>query len=331
RRVPGGTSGWHRAVLFSGTPAGPPMGPASAARPSNRAIATAVFAAQPPLTTKNPLAWTLPSGCGNSSTRNTSSSTMIPAHRIRGARSADDIGAVLDITADDVMGDRNRRRSCQPLRVLPIEHQGEFFAIEPARVFQFFTVNDDRLGQRLNVTTDHDRRRKWPRLRSEITHAPAGNANLFQHFTAHRLFDAFAGLREPGETRPHGRREAARTPEHATFTGNRKHDDDRIGAREMLGPAGRAVARPACLSQFGSRAAIRAVPMTRVPAEQRFSFGQGRQMIRPHHALHCDRAQIGDLKIIARFELLHRVLVETEPEPWRPIGEPEKHDFTDRT
>src|SRR5215472_15414429 len=122
------------------------MGPASAARPSSRAIATAAFAAQPPLTAKNPLAWTLPSGCGNSSTRNTSSSTMMPAHKMRGTRSADDIGAVLDITADDVMSDRNRGRGRQSLRMLSVEHQGELFAIEPARVFQFFAVNDDRFG-----------------------------------------------------------------------------------------------------------------------------------------------------------------------------------------
>src|SRR5262249_61802832 len=107
------------------------MGPASAARPSNRAIATAAFAAQPPLTTKNPLAWTLPSGCGNSSTRNTSSRTMIPAHKMRGARSADDIGTVLDITADDVMSGRNRRRGREALRMLSVEHQRVAFPIDP--------------------------------------------------------------------------------------------------------------------------------------------------------------------------------------------------------
>src|SRR5271166_4999524 len=68
-----------------------------------------------------------------------------------------------------------------------------------------------------------------------------------------------------------------------------------------------------------------------MPAEQRFSFGQWRQMIRGHHGLHRDRAQIGDLKIIARLQLFHRVLVEAERKPWRRIGEPEKYDFTDRT
>src|SRR5690242_3996264 len=316
---------------FSSTPAGPPIGPASAARPPNRAIATAAFAAQPPLTTKNPLACTLPSGCGNSSTRNTSSSTMMPAHRMRGARSADDIGAILDVTADDVMGNRNRRRGRQPLRVLPVEHQGELLAIEPARVFQFLTVDDDGLRQRLGVTADHDRRRERPRLGGKITYTPARNANFFEDFTADGLFEAFAGFGEAAQTRPHRRCEAARTAEYATLTGNREHDDDGVGAREMLGPAGRTVAPPARLGQRGCCAAIRAEPMTRMPAEQRFSFGQWRQMIRGHHALHSDRTQIGDLKVIARFKLLHRVLVETEAKPRRAIGKPEKYDFTDRT
>src|SRR5262249_47855378 len=57
-------------------------GPASAARPPSRATATAALAAQPPLTMKKLCAWVFASGCGKRSTRNTSSSTMIPAHKI---------------------------------------------------------------------------------------------------------------------------------------------------------------------------------------------------------------------------------------------------------
>ena len=98
----------------------------------------------------------------------------------------------------------------------------------------------------------------------------------------------------------------------------------------MLGPAGRTVAPPTRLGQRACCAAIRAEPVTRMPAEQRFGFGQWRQMIRGYHALHSDRTQIGDLKVIARFKLLHRVLVETEAKPRRGIGKPEKYDFTDR-
>src|SRR5262245_30708818 len=67
---------------FESSPGGPPSGPASAARPPSRATATAALAAQPPLTMKKLCAWVFASGCGKRSTRNTSSSTMIPAHKI---------------------------------------------------------------------------------------------------------------------------------------------------------------------------------------------------------------------------------------------------------
>src|SRR5215468_9950777 len=48
----------------------------------SRATTTAALAAQPPLTMKKLCAWVFASGCGKRSTRNTSSSTMIPAHKI---------------------------------------------------------------------------------------------------------------------------------------------------------------------------------------------------------------------------------------------------------
>ncbi len=70
--------------LIGSCPAGPPSGPAKLASPPSRAIATAALAAQPPPTVTNSDAIALPSGAGNSSTRNTSSSTAMPVHRMRG-------------------------------------------------------------------------------------------------------------------------------------------------------------------------------------------------------------------------------------------------------
>src|SRR5580658_7459905 len=137
---------------LASSPAGPPIGPASAARPPSRAIATAAFAAQPPLTTKKPLASTLPSAAGNSSTRKTSSSTMMPAQSTHGAFprivSTEDIGAFLDETADNVMGDGVRHGRGESLRVFAQQHQHQLFAIEPARFLKFAAVNDDVLAQR---------------------------------------------------------------------------------------------------------------------------------------------------------------------------------------
>src|ERR1700733_6305687 len=219
---------------LASSPAGPPIGPASAARPPSRATATAAFAAQPPLTTKKSLACTLPSGRGNSSTRNTSSSTIMPAQRMRGAESAEDIAAVLDIVADDVVSDRDRRRRGQALRMLPLEHQCELVAVKPARVFKLVAVHDNGVGQRLGMAADHDRRRKRPRLRGEIAYAPAVDTGLLGHFAPHRFLDGFPRLGEAGQARPHGRREAPRAAKHAAFTQDHQHDHDRIGARKML-------------------------------------------------------------------------------------------------
>src|SRR5262249_44036934 len=67
--------------------AGRTAGPASVGRPPSRATATAALAAQPPLTMKKLCAWVFASGCGKRSTRNTSSSTMMPAHKIARALS----------------------------------------------------------------------------------------------------------------------------------------------------------------------------------------------------------------------------------------------------
>src|SRR4051812_37249003 len=144
---------------FASSPAGPPSGPASAARPPSRAIATAALAAQPPLTTKNLLACTLPSGGGKLSTRNTSSSTVMPAHRMRGGSAATpasikDIAAAFDEVTDDVVGDGDGRRRGEALRVLAQQHHRQLLAIEPAGIFELGPVDHDVVRQRLGVTAD---------------------------------------------------------------------------------------------------------------------------------------------------------------------------------
>src|SRR5215472_1284579 len=312
---------------LSSCPAGPPMGPARKARPPSLAIATAALAAQPPLTTKKPLACTLPSGWGNSSTRNTSSKTMMPAQRIRGARSAEDIGTSLYVAANNMMGDRDRRRRGKPLRVLAVEHQGQFFPIEPARVFKFFTIDDDSGPQRLGIAADHDRRRERPRLRCEIAHPAARNSHFFRHLSPHCLFDRFAGFGETGKARPHAWREPTRATEHAALARNHQHDHDRIGTRKMLGTAGRTIAPPAAFGRRRRSAAVRAKAVPRMPTEKRLGLGERRQMVRRDHALHRDRAKIGDFKVIARFQSFKRMLIEAESEARRRVGQSEEDDF----
>src|ERR1700680_2405992 len=182
---------------LASSPAGPPIGPASEARPRRRTIATAALAAQPPLTTKNPVACTLPSGCGNCSTRNTSSSTMMPVQRMRGASGEDmsikNLAAVLDEAANKMMRDGDRRRCGQAVGMAAAEHQRQFLAGKPARVLDLTAVDDDGVRQRLRMAADHQRARERPRLRHGIGDLAAADAGFFQHLAPHSFFDFFAG------------------------------------------------------------------------------------------------------------------------------------------
>src|SRR5262249_59242221 len=126
--------------------------PAICAGPPSRAIAPAALAAQPPPTARNSLACALPSGGGNSSTRNTSSSTAMPVHKMRGLDRS--IGRAplpggsspeeplpaakrlsLDPGADDVMRDRDRGRRTEAVGMPTQQHQRHLLALEPARAF----------------------------------------------------------------------------------------------------------------------------------------------------------------------------------------------------
>src|ERR1700720_1826067 len=123
-------------------------------------MATAALAAQPPPTATNSLAMALPSGGGNSLTRNTSSSTAMPVHRMRGLAKLGDLA--FDPGADDVMRDRDRRRRAEPVGMPAQQHQRHLLAVEPARAFELGRIDRDVVGKRLGVATDHQRHRERP-------------------------------------------------------------------------------------------------------------------------------------------------------------------------
>src|SRR5262245_60413463 len=278
---------------FESSPDGPPSGPASAARPPSRATATAALAAQPRLTMKKLCAWVFASGCGKRSTRNTSSSTMIPAHKIARAPppALAELNLFLHPGADDVIGDGHGRRRGQAVGMTPRQHARDLLAVEPAGIVELRAIDDDLARERFGVTADHQRGGKGPGLGSEIAHASANDAGLFAGFTPHGIFDRLPGLDEPGEAGPHAGLKTMRAAEHAALARDRKHDHDRVGAGEMLGAAGRAVASPTGFDQIGrGRPAIRAKAMARMPVEQRLAFGERRQMVGLDHAAHRDRA-----------------------------------------
>src|SRR5436190_21027394 len=223
---------------FRSSPAGPPSGPASATRPPSRAIATAALAAQPPLTAKKPPACVFPSACGKRSTWKTSSSTMMPAQRIAGARASGLESAELNLFlhpgADDVIGDRHGRRRAQAVGMAPQQHARDLLAVEPAAVVELGAVDHDLGRERLGVAADHQRGRERPGLRPEIGDAPADDAGLLAGFPPHRILDRLARLDEAREARPHAGLEAVGAAEHATLALDRQHDRDRVGAREVL-------------------------------------------------------------------------------------------------
>src|SRR6202000_597221 len=101
----------------------------------------------PRLTTKNPVACTLPSGSGNSATRNTSSSTMMPVQRMRGASagamSIKNPAAILDKAANEMVGDGDWRRRGQPVGMTALQHRGELVAMKPARVLDLGPADDE--------------------------------------------------------------------------------------------------------------------------------------------------------------------------------------------
>src|SRR5579862_4270042 len=310
------------------------MGPANAARPPSRAIATAAFAAQPPLTTKNPFASALASGPGNSSTRKTSSSTMMPVQSTRGvlprgafppAASTKDIRAFLDITADNVVGDSVRHGRGESLRVLAQQHQNQLFAVEPARVFKLAAVDDDVLAQRFGVAAYHQRHRKGPRLRSEIIDAAADDADFLEHFSADRFLDRLTRFDKAGKAGPHRRRKARRAAEHATFSRDRQHDRDWIGAGKMLHLAGWAIAPPTGFDHPCRRTAVGTETVAPVPAEHRLGLGQRRQMVGMDQAVHRDRTNVSDFQIIARLERLDVGRIEIDAETRGITHETEEH------
>src|SRR5687767_12320782 len=228
-------------------PGGPPNGPEKLARPPRCAIATAAFAALPPLMVRNSLACVFTSGRGNRSTRNTRSSTAMPVHSTCLRALAEDTVALLDPGADDVMRDRDRRRNADPFGVLADEHQRGLVAGEPARILQFLAIDLDVRVRRARVAADHQRHRERPRLRAEIFHLAADDAGLLQRLAPRRFLDALAGLDEARKARPHVGDEAPGAPEQAALAVDRQHDHHRIGARKMLDLAGRTFAFPAGL------------------------------------------------------------------------------------
>src|SRR3569832_1707690 len=225
-------------------------------------------------------AWTLAPGAGKRSTRMTMSCTAPPAHRIVFAPALASVKRRLALApgAHDMMRDGDRRWRRQPVLVPAQQHVGDLVAREPARALELGGVDLDVAALGLGEGADHQRHRERPWLRREVTHAAADDAGFLDRLAPHRVLDRLARLDEPGKARPHARHEAGRAAEQAVVAVDRQHDDDRVGAREMLRLAIRTVAPLAGVDGARQQTTIGAIAMPRMPLQNRLRIRNRRQV-----------------------------------------------------
>src|SRR3546814_6114108 len=88
---------------------------------------------------------------------------------------------------------------------------------------------------------------------SDVCSSDLIDARFLLQFPGDGLLDRFADFDEAGERRIAIRREAVLTAEQRPPVVDRKHDDDRVGAGEMLDLARIAVPRPAAANRTDER------------------------------------------------------------------------------
>ena len=229
------------------------------------------------------------------------------------------------------MGDGDRRRRGQALRMLAHQHRRAFVLAEPARV---------RRARCASMVMSSFSASAWQPIISDIGN---GHGCEERYVTRPHLTPASSSvsrrtassIASPGSTKParhdHMRRgEAAGAAEQAAVAAHREHDDDRIGAREMLGLAGRAGALPAGLDQVGGGAAVRAEAVARMPVQHRLGLGDRRQVLGRDQALDRDRAQVDDEEIVARLQRFGARRRDADAEARRAVEQAEEHRLGDR-
>src|SRR5207245_11208264 len=99
--------------------------------------------------------------------------------------------------------------------------------------------------QGLGEKPNHEARRKRPRLRRQVAHAPAADARLLPYLSAHGLLQGFTRLDEAGEARESSARAPSVATEQGPIAVDGEHDHAGIGAGEVRRAAIRAGPFPA--------------------------------------------------------------------------------------
>ena len=203
------------------------------------------------------------------------------------------------------MGDGKRMRPRKAIGMFPLDHQGRLGAVEPARILEFRTVDDDVFIGGARGASDHQRRRIGPGLRHVIIHVGAANpdSSKISRRTASSMVSAASTNPARQEYIPG--RKLLLPAQQAFVARGHQHDHDGIGARKMLGLAVRAIALPAALRHRRAGAAIGAKTVALMPAHHRFRHRDRRKLVGRHHALHRHAAQFADRDVVAGQQFLH--------------------------
>src|ERR1700722_12960287 len=129
------------------------------------------------------------------------------------------------------MGDRHRHWSGQVVWMTSFQERDRLFAAEPPGVLQLDAIDLEAPAYRFSKAADHQRGRERPWLGGEVPHRAAGDGSLLVDFAPDSSLNGFSGLDEPGQRRIHALREPRLPAEQTSIAIDRKHDDDRIGAR----------------------------------------------------------------------------------------------------
>ena len=176
----------------------------------------------------------------------------------------------------------------------------QIFPADPQRILQFLGVDGDRLGNGLAPAADHQAGGKGPGLAGQIIDLTNHDARFFVNLAAHGGLDGLAGFDKACQQGIHPLGPGRAAPQQQAVATGDQHDDDRVGAREMQGATGRALALPTGMAYHRGRAATGAEAVAAVPFQQGArrcgQFGVARGQVCHHgaqFAKQLGRGQVG--------------------------------------
>jgi hypothetical protein len=163
---------------------------------------------------------------------------------------------------------------------------------EPAHRFQLGLVGGGVVAVDVGHQAHHQRRGPRPGLAGVVADGGGGQAGLFHQLAGAGLLDGLAGLEEAGQGREHAGRPGRLAAQQAAAVVQGQHDRHRVGAREVLGLAGRAQPRfqppsvtlvswPQLLHQRCACGAIRTSTWRWPGCRRRAAAGSGRRRAAP--------------------------------------------------